>query len=296
MKVYTEYFPTINEPFAVCIGKFDGLHIGHRLILDTLLDEARTQAASSLIYSFEPHNGTPLLTSRAEKLELFQSLGIDGVIVAEFTDELMAMTAEEFIQRLADCGRLKAVVVGADFRFGRGAAGDVALLYKLGILYGFTVHAIGQVEVGGQPVSSTLIRQTIREGDAEKAAGLLGREYALSGEVIHGRQLGRKLGFRTVNISLPKGKVVPAYGVYACRVGADGETWPAMTNIGVKPTLDGAEPVVESHLFGFDGDLYGKTITVRLVKKIRDEVRFESLEHLQQQLEKDKLQVLETMK
>lgn len=292
MRVFAEPFPKIDEPFVICIGKFDGLHIGHRLILDTLMDEARAKAAVSVAYSFEPRNGTPLLTTREEKLNLFSRLGIQCVIQAELSDGLMAMTAEQFIEQLSACGRLKAVAVGQDFRFGRGATGDVELLKKLGNQYGFDVHAIAQVAVDSQPVSSTLIREKVKTGDVECAALLLGREYSLYGEVIRGRQLARQLGYRTANIQMPEGKVIPAYGVYACRVDALGSTWPTIVNIGVKPTINGTELLVESHLLGFEGDLYGKKITVRLVKRIRDEIRFEGLEQLKQQLNIDKMSVL----
>lgn len=288
MRVFSEPFPAINLPFVLCIGKFDGLHIGHRLILDTLLEEAGRLSAASVVYSFEPRNGTPLLTAGEEKRELFAALGIAVLITVELGEELMAMTAEQFVEKLAACGDLKAVAVGEDFRFGRGAAGDVALLQKLGQRHRFGVHAIRQVQAEGQAVSSTLIRECVKQGNVERAAQLLGREYSLSGEVVYGRQLGRQLGFRTANILPPAGKVMPSFGEYACWVDVDGKPWPAMANIGIKPTIDGSELLIESHLIGFEGDLYGKRITVRLVKKIRDEIRFTSIDMLAEQLMRDK--------
>lgn len=295
MIVHQEYFPHIEKPFAVCIGKFDGLHRGHRLVLDTLLEEARRHSALSAVYSFEPRSGAFRLSTLDEKIELFTSLGIDVLINAELTEEFMATTAESFVERLAACGILKAVAVGADFRFGRGASGDVALLRKIGSRLGFDVHAIGQAEVGGIPVSSTRIRESVKEGDVERAAKLLGREYSLSGEVVEGRRLAARLGFRTANILPPKGKVVPAYGVYAAYVDTDKGTFPAMVNIGVKPTIDAKELLIESHLIGFDGNLYGKKITVRLVRKIRDEIRFADLNQLSAQLDEDRITVQNTL-
>jgi riboflavin kinase/FMN adenylyltransferase len=291
MKVYNEYFPNIGKPFAVCIGKFDGLHTGHRLVLHTLLEEARRHSAVSVAYSFEPRNNTPRLLTQDEKASLFASFGIDVLINAELTHEFMAQTAEQFIQKLAACGELKAVAVGRDFRFGRGAAGDVSLLKELGAKLGFDVHAIGQAEADGQPVSSTRIRECVKEGSVERAGLLLGRDYALSGEVIEGRHLAAKLGYRTANILPPQGKVIPAFGVYAAYVDAPEGCWPAMVNIGVKPTIDGHELLIESHLLGFSGDLYGKRITVRLVKKIRDEIKFSNLKQLSAQLDKDSMSV-----
>lgn len=296
MNVLSEYFPNIGGPFVACIGKFDGLHIGHRLVLDTLLEEARRHSALSLVYSFEPRNGTPRLSMLDEKIELFTALGIDCLIIAELTPEFMATPAEQFVEKLAACGDLKAVAVGRDFRFGQGAMGNVGLLRELGARLGFDVHAIGQAEVDSQLVSSTRIRECVKSGDMECTAKLLGREYALSGEVATGRRLARKLGFRTANILPPHGKVIPAFGVYAAYVDTPDGCWPAMVNIGVKPTVGGDQLLIESHLFGFDGDLYGKKITVRLVAKTRNEIKFASYDQLSEQMAKDKKNVLEIVK
>jgi riboflavin kinase/FMN adenylyltransferase len=291
MNIYTEHFPQIDGPFAVCIGKFDGLHIGHRLILDTLLEDARRRGLVSVVYSFEPYNGAPRLTTREEKQALFGALGIDRLIVAELTAEFMAMSAERFIERLAACGELRAVAVGRDFRFGRGAAGDVALLKRLGAGMGFAVHAVEPVTLGGAPVSSTAIRDAVAAGGVGPASLMLGREYALTGEVVRGRELARRLGYNTANMLPPPGKVMPANGVYAAYADVDGRAWPAMTNIGVKPTVNGSELLIESHLLGFEGELYGQTLTVRLVKRIRDEIKFENVDKLAEQLKKDREQV-----
>ncbi len=288
MKAFTELFPQIGGPFALCIGKFDGVHTGHRMILDTLVDTARKHSAAAVAYSFEPRPGTLLLTSREEKLALLESFGLSAVVLAELNEELMAMSAEQFIARIAACGSLKAVVVGEGFRFGRGAAGDIAVLRQLGGQHGFDVLEIPQVCRDHQAVSSTLIRQCILVGDVARAALLLGREYALAGIVLPGRQLARRLGFRTANILPPEGKVIPQAGVYACFVDVEGKAWPAMVNIGVKPTIDGQELLIESHLIGFEGDLYGSVVTVRLVARIRDEMKFESVEHLAAQMAKDR--------
>ncbi len=288
MKAFTELFPLIGGPFTLCIGKFDGVHIGHRMILNTLIVTAGDYSAAAVAYSFEPRPGTPLLTSRDEKLALFDKLGISSVVLAELNEELMAITADQFIGRIAACGSLKAVAVGEGFRFGRGAAGDVAMLRQLGSQYGFDVLEIPQVRLDGQAVSSTSIRQCILVGDVARAALLLGREYSLSGRVLPGRQLARKLGFRTANILPPEGKVIPQSGVYACYVETEGETWPAMVNIGVKPTINGSELLIESHLIGFEGDLYGRVVTVRLVSRIRDEMKFESVEQLAAQMAEDR--------
>lgn len=287
MRVYSEHFPSIGGPFAISVGKFDGLHIGHRRILDTLLKEARKHSAATVVYSFEPRGDAPRLSAIDEKKELFAALGIDVWIQAELTDEFMAQPPERFIERLSACGELKAVAVGEDFRFGRGAAGDARLLGELGSRRGFGATAIRRVEKEGRPVSSTWIRECVVSGDVERAARLLGREYSLAGEVVRGRQLGGKLGFRTANMLPPIGKLLPADGVYAAWADTETGTWPAMTNIGVKPTVGGSGRTIESHLLGYEGDLYGEKINIRLVRKIRDEIKFNNLYELSRQLKGD---------
>ena len=287
MRIWNKNFPSIGQPITVCIGKFDGLHIGHRLILSTLADQARRHGAQSVAYSFQYKNGE-LLDTPEEKLEMLQTLGMSHVVLADMGSDFMAMPPEQFIGRLAECGQLKAVVVGSNFRFGRGASGDVALLKKLGLRHGFDVHTIGQVQVGGMVVSSTLIRERVKAGDMEAVTLMLGREYRVCGMVIEGRRLGRTLGFRTANIAPQVGKVLPARGVYAVWADVGEKTYAAMTNIGSNPTVQGSEVVCESHILDFNEDVYGKTLTLRLVKRLRDEVRFESVEALAEQLERDR--------
>jgi riboflavin kinase / FMN adenylyltransferase len=288
MKIFTEPFPHIGEPFAVCIGKFDGVHTGHRRILETLLGQAKARRALAVAYSFEPRNGAPRLTTAEEKAALLEEMGIGVLIAVDLTENFMAQSARAFIERLATCGGLAAVVVGEGFRYGAGAQGDVTLLREMGRAMDFGVHAIEQVQVGGRPVSSTAIRECLAAGQVERAALLLGREYALTGQVVPGRKLARELGFPTANLLPPANKAMPANGVYATWVETEQGIYPAMTNIGVKPTINGSELLIESHLIGFDGDLYGKTITVRLAGRIRDEIKFDTLEKLQEQMQRDR--------
>lgn len=287
MIIHSEHFPHIGGPFVACIGKFDGVHIGHRRILDTLLDEARAHEASSAVFSYEPKNGAPRLTTREEKIALLEELGVDHLALAELTPEFMATPAEEFLKKLLSCGDLKAVAVGQGFRFGRGASGDAELLKRFGAEHGFAVHEIGRVEAGGVPVSSTAIREAVLAGDVELAARLLGREYSLTGEVARGKQLGGTIGFPTANLLKPPGKAMPAPGVYAAWVDVGGQSWPAMTNVGDNPTVAGKYVTVESNLFGFSGDLYGQTVTVRFVKRTRGEIKFTSVNELVEQMKTD---------
>jgi riboflavin kinase / FMN adenylyltransferase len=286
MQIWTENFPKIGQPIAVCIGKFDGLHIGHRLILSTLADEARRHGAQSVAYSFQNNNGA-LLDTAEEKLEMLQALGMDHVVLAEMGREFMALSPEDFIARLAACGELKAVAVGGNFRFGSGASGDVMRLKRLGLRHGFDVHAIGQVEVAGLAVSSTLIRERVKAGDVESAALMLGREYRMSGIVIDGRRLGRTLGFPTANIAPQPGKALPAFGVYAAWAEVGGRTFAAMTDVGNKPTVQGREILFETHLLDFQEDIYGQRLTLRLVRRLRDEVKFDGVASLAVQLRQD---------
>ena len=294
MQIFDHTFPQLNRPFAVSFGKFDGVHMGHRHILDTLAEEARKHSALSVVYSFEPRNGSSLLTTTGEKQVLFEDMGIDALVMVELGGELMAMEPEAFIMRLMSCGELKAVAVGEDFRFGRCAAGDAALLAVLGKQNGFDVHVIERVRMDGEIVSSTLIRECVKSGDVERAARLLGREYSFTGDVVFGRQLGRQLGFSTANLLPQPCKVLPAFGVYAAYVYAEDKVWPAMVNIGVKPTVDGRELLIESHLIGYEGDLYGKRIEVRLVRKTRDELRFAGLNELKAQLTLDRQLIMDS--
>ena len=287
MRIFDEAFPTIGQPFAVCIGKFDGLHTGHQQLLHTLLQQAKRHGALSLLYTFVPRGGD-LLTLPEERAALARALGMDCMAVAELNDAFMALEAEEFVERLKNCGTLKAVVVGDNFRFGRGAVGDAALLRRLGARDGYDVHVVPQVCLDGQVVSSTAIRQALAEGRMEQVTHMLGRHWTLSGTVATGRQIGRTIGFRTANLPPPAGKLLPPYGVYATWARtAEGE-YPAMTNIGVNPTVDGSVPVVETHLIDFEGDLYGKPLTLRFVHRLRPELRFASLDELVAQMNQDR--------
>ncbi len=289
MKIWNEHFPRFDCPFAVCIGKFDGLHVGHRLILSTLADEARRHGAQSVAYVF--HNGGALLDTPEEKLSMLETLGMDHVVQADMASDFCSLSPEAFLRQLCACGALKAVVVGANFRFGCGASGDVALLKRLGVRLGFDVFALGQVTMDGLAVSSTLIRERVKAGDVAAAAVMLGREYRVSGVVRQGMRLGRQLGYPTANIAPEPGKVLPAFGVYAAWAEVEGRTYAAMTDVGDKPTVGGKEALFESCLLDFSGDLYGKTLTLRLAHRLRDEVKFESIQALAEQLRRDEASV-----
>lgn len=281
---------------VVCIGAFDGLHLGHRALVDRAGERARALGRAAVALSFEPLpreffaqgvKSPRLLLPRAKAEGLFE-LGCDGVGLLRFNAALAAMPAEHFVravlvQRLA----AREVWVGPDFRFGHGRTGDLALLQAMGRELGFSAHSIDPVLQDGARVSSTRIRSALVAGDFAAAASLLGRPYAVSGRVVHGQQLGRTLGYPTANLRY-QGKTPALRGIYATWVhGVGAMPWPSVSSFGTRPTVEGIEPLLEAHLFDFDGDLYGRRITVEFVAHLRDEEKFPDLPTLVAQMRCD---------
>jgi riboflavin kinase/FMN adenylyltransferase len=281
---------------VACIGAFDGLHLGHRALVRQAVARARELGVAAVAVSFEPlpreffaRGETPprLMLPRA-KFEGLRDLGIDGVGLLRFDARLAAMPAEDFVCELL-VGRLgvREVRVGPEFRFGHGRAGDLALLQRIGAAAGFEAQAIEPVLLDGERVSSTRIRAALATGDFDLAARLLGRRYAIGGHVVHGRQLGRTLGFPTANLRFG-GKAPALRGVYATWVHGVGDApMPSVSSFGTRPTVDGVEPLLEAHLFDFDGDLYGRRIEVEFVARLRDEEKFPDLGTLVEQMRID---------
>ncbi|HVR80621.1 MAG TPA: bifunctional riboflavin kinase/FAD synthetase, partial [Luteimonas sp.] len=284
---------------VVCIGAFDGLHLGHRALVRHAVARARALDVPAVALSFEPlpceffaKDALPprLLLPRA-KFEGLRALGVDVVGLLRFNARLAAMPAESFI-RESLVGRIGAreVWVGPGFRFGHGRAGDIDTLHALGAELGFSAGEIESISLDGERVSSTRIRAALAQGDFSTAARLLGRPYAIGGRVVRGRQLGRTLGFPTANLRFG-GKTPALSGIFAARVhGAGMQSWLAVSSFGTRPTVDGVKPLLEAHLFDFDGDLYGRRIEVEFVAKLRDEARFDSLPALVAQMERDAAQ------
>lgn len=280
---------------VVCIGAFDGLHLGHRALVRHAVARARDLSLPAVALSFEPlpreyfsrELPPPRLTLARGKYQGLRALGVDGVGLLRFNDFLSAMSAEEFVRRLL-VGRLHAreVWIGPEFRFGHRRGGDLALLRELGAGSGFVAGEIEPVQCQGERVSSTRIREALRSGDFTDAACLLGRPYSIAGRVVRGKQLGRTLGFPTANLRFPK---TPALsGIYATWVHGVGERPRAsVSSFGTRPTVDGIEPLLEAHLFDFDGDLYGRHIEVEFVAKLRDELKFPDLPSLTEQMQRD---------
>jgi riboflavin kinase / FMN adenylyltransferase len=280
---------------VVCIGAFDGLHLGHRALVRHAVARARDLSLPAVALSFEPlpreffsHDlPPPRLTLARGKYQGLRALGADSVGLLRFDARLSAMSAEEFVGKLL-IGRLGAreVWIGPDFRFGHRRGGDLPLLKQMGRELGFSAEEIEPVLLQGERVSSTRIREALRSGDFTDASRLLGRAYSIGGRVVRGRQLGRTLGFPTANLRFPK---VPALsGIYATWVHGVGERPHAsVSSFGTRPTIDGIEPLLEAHLFDFDGDLYGRHIEVEFVAKLRDELKFPDLSSLTEQMQRD---------
>lgn len=280
---------------VVCIGAFDGLHSGHRALVRHAVARARALGVECVVVTFEPlpreffskDHPPPRLTLARAKVEGLLDLGADRVGLLRFDARLSAMSAEDFVRTLL-VGRLAAreVWIGPEFRFGHRRGGDVALLQAMGSELGFSADAIAPVEVHGERVSSTRIREALKSGDFTTTTRLLGRPYAIGGRVVRGKQLGRTLGFPTANLRFPKAPALS--GIYATWVHGVGDApWPSVSSFGTRPTVDGVEPLLEAHLFDFAGDLYGRHIEVEFVAKLRDELKFPDLPSLTEQMHRD---------
>jgi riboflavin kinase/FMN adenylyltransferase len=278
---------------VVAIGNFDGVHAGHRAVLRRLDAHARALGAPTCVLTFEPAPTAVLAPGRHqprilqvdERVRRLTEAGVDIVIVEPFDLRFADHSAEWFAkQLLGNTLHARGVVVGYDFRFGKGRVGDAAALRAW--LPGITVDEVAAHEVGGEPVSSSRIRRLVAAGAVEDATALLGRPHFLQGPVVHGDHRGRTIGFPTANVA-NRVELLPAAGVYATRTTVRGETHPSVTNIGVRPTFAGSEPRVESHLFDFAGDLYGEEIRVDLVARLREERRFASVDALVAQIQAD---------
>lgn len=284
---------------AVTIGAYDGVHRGHRYLIDRLCGEARARGLAAVVVTFDRHpamvvrpdSAPALLTDLDQKLELLAATGVDRTLVVPFDRARADESAEDFVAEvLVRALDARAVVVGADFHFGHGRKGNVARLQDLGAVYGFDVEGVALADNGGEPVSSTRIRRLLAAGDVARAAQLLGRPHQLRGVVGHGDRRGATaLGFPTANVAVPPGLALPAEGIYACwyeRPG--GERWPAAVSWGRRPQFYAvADPVLEAHLLDFDGDLYGEAARVSFVARLRGEARFPDVAALVAQMGED---------
>jgi riboflavin kinase/FMN adenylyltransferase len=294
----------VDCPVYLTIGSFDGIHRGHQALIGRMVSTARAAGSLAGLLTFDPHPITVLrpntrlarLTCSEERSAILASLGLDFVLVLPFTPELAATPASEFMQNLTAHLALRSLWIGPDFALGRGREGNADLLTRLGGELGYKMRICPPFRQRGNPVRSSQIRRLLAdEGSVEEAARLLGRPYQVWGQVRHGAHRGRLLGIPTANLEVPADRLVPAYGVYACWAwlgesqGDDAslEGFPAVVNVGVRPTFDNGTPSVEAHLLDFDGDLYGAKLGLSFVHRLRGEEKFGGISELVAQIRKD---------
>lgn len=285
----------LQEPSAVAIGKFDGIHAGHLRLLDEILRQ-KQHGLRAVVFTFYPSatvyfgaKDSKELTTREEKRKLFAKLGIDVLVEFPLNPQTAATEPEAFVREiLLRRMKMKFVAAGADVTFGKGGRGNCELLEELSDSYGFSVKVINKLFDAGREISSTYVREAVRSGDMELTARLLGRNYSIEGVVESGMHLGRRIGFPTVNLYPPKEKLLPPNGVYYSRVFFEGCHYPGITNVGIKPTVQQKdEQNAETFLYDFDRDIYGKEIVLELLKFKRPEQRFADLCELKEQLGQD---------
>ncbi len=288
-----------NLKTVLTVGTFDGVHAGHKVLVNRVIDLANKEDARSVIVTFDPHPrdiinpgdaGIKLLSSLGERSEMLADLGVDEMVVIPFDRDFSLLTSEEFVRDIIwkKIG-VSSFVIGYDHQFGRNREGTIETVQKLGRELGFQTHVVSKQEVGDKTVSSTAIRHAIHDdGDMELAAKLLDKHYILNGTVIHGDKRGKEIGFPTANIkSQNEKKVIPKNGVYAVWVRYENSYYKGMMNIGERPTFNGNSTVLEVHILDFDSDIYGKDIQLQFVRRIRDEKQFDGAEDLKNQLKKD---------
>lgn len=286
----------LSQGRYVTIGNFDGVHLGHSAVIDTLKQSASAQHLTCTVVTFEPHpseffqpqKAPARLTNLREKVVQLASLGVDEVLLLRFNRRLAHLSATDFVQQiLVQALKTRHLVVGDDFRFGRDRQGDFALLRHMGESHGFTVAKTPSFCVDNKRVSSTQIRSCLATGDLSQAQALLGRHYSLSGRVIHGDHVGRQWGFPTANLRV-KRKILPLSGIFAVQAhGIAPQALAGVASIGTRPTVDGKREQVEVHLLNFQQDIYGHYVTLDFLQRFRDELRFDSVAALVEQIKRD---------
>ena len=286
----------MNQDTAITLGNFDGLHMGHRRLISTMQQKAAEQGLLSVVFSFYPHpmflfgnrDHQALIMSPEEKKRTIEQMGVDCYVEYPFTKDFAAMAPEDFaVQLIFQAMRCKVLVVGENYRFGKNHAGNVVLLQQLGAQYGVEVICIPAVMAQGERVSSTRVRKALVEKDLDLVNALLTEPYFIYGEVVQGKQLGRTIGFPTINVVADPQKLFPPNGVYATKILYDGQYYPGVTNVGIAPTVHGTRKIVETHLFDFHQVIYGKYIQTQLYAFIRPEQKFDSVDALQKRMTVD---------
>jgi riboflavin kinase/FMN adenylyltransferase len=286
----------IARPTVLTLGVFDGLHLGHQRIMQTVVDRAKAVGAVATAITFDPHpravlhpeSAPPLLQPLDQRLANFEVLGIEQAIVVPFDKEFAAQPAEDFLNNIIhDRLHAKEVYLGKGFAFGKDRGGNIALLHEMSGKLGFLADEVDEVQIRGQRISSSKIRHLLADGQVNLARRMLGRPYGVEGVIIRGNRRGHTIGFPTANLK-PHNRVIPRFGVYATATLIDGKWRKSITNIGVRPTFEAdSEASIESYIFDYDGDLYGDVLRVRFLYRIRDERKFNGIDELKAQIEKD---------
>jgi riboflavin kinase/FMN adenylyltransferase len=271
------------------------VHLGHRHLISKLKEMARKQGYASGVITFSQHpqevlspkTRLPSLTGLEQRLALLEDEGIDIVIPLPFTPQLANLSPKQFLSLLKEYLKMKGLVVGPDFALGKGRQGDINALRKLGQEMDFSLTVVPPMTIDGETVSSTAIRKALAEGDIKRAQKLLGRPFRLQGRVGSGDKRGIKLGFPTANLEVEPGQALPAGGVYACRAYINSQSYPAMTNIGTRPTFGGGPRLIEVYLLDYNGDLYGHELAIDIIERLRDEKKFDTPEQLIEQIAED---------
>lgn len=284
----------IEEDTVISLGKFDGIHRGHELLMERLAEKKR-EGMKAAIFTFDipprrnvQHVEAKVLTTNEEKMHIFEEMGIDYLIECPFTEEVMHMEPEDFIRMLVERLHVKCIVAGEDFRFGHNRRGDYRMLQEYAGKLGYEALILKKMKEDARDISSTFVREEIAAGNIEKANHLLGYRYFVKGMVKHGNQIGRTIGIPTINLIPPEEKLLPPFGVYVSEVVIGEERYQGVTNVGCKPTIEGNNPVgVETYLLDFHENVYDRIVTVEFISKIRAEHKFENIEALKEQMEND---------
>ncbi|WBW94838.1 bifunctional riboflavin kinase/FAD synthetase [Oceanirhabdus sp. W0125-5] len=286
----------IHENTVIVLGSFDGIHIGHRKLIETAIEIGQMSRMKSMVYTFANHplsvinsHRTPkLLMSNKVKIEYFEKLGVDILALIEFNKEFMEISPEDFIKLLTEKYGAKHIIVGYNYRFGYKNLGDVELLRSMQENLGFELHVVEPVKLGGTPVSSTFIRGLIIEGEISVANEFLGHSFVIDGKIIRGKQIGRTIGFPTINLDYNLENLVPRGGVYYTVAEIEGEYFKGITNVGYNPTVNGNKLSIETYLLDFNKDVYDYYFKLHFIERIRDEKKFENIELLKKQIQRDK--------
>ena len=285
----------------VALGSFDGLHSGHLSLVNKIIELANENKGKSIVYTFKNHprtlikGATPpkLLMDNESKEEILEALGVDLIYFEEFNEEYMKLTPEGFIKYLCEKFKVKGIVVGFNYRFGYKNVGNIEMLKELSTKYGYELYVMEPCNYEDEVISSTRIRNELLSGNVDKAMKMLNRPYCIKGKVVHGKKLGRAIGFPTANLDYSKEALIPKKGVYYTKVQWQGKIYKGITSVGNNPTVNGDKLTIETYILDFNNDLYGHNIKVCFIKKIRDEKKFNSIDDLVIQLKKDKYYALE---